>query len=940
MSGRITAVVGLALMAVTASGAWGAVPYGKKQDGSPCIWPGGIVPYVIDDDVPGRDRILRAIREWDTRTVLRFVERTSQRDYLRFALEPVSGTYLCREDTPGEQIEGQRGPDGNNYEVILHGIGHAIGLAHEQQRRDRDRWVSVFSENIAATPYARDNWHPRVGSDVGIGPYDYRSIMTYPAFDHGKRRNHARNHLMESIPPGIPFVGESRGASSELSPGDIDAVARLYGHVPTEHVIATNPPGLEVIVDGERMTAPASFSWQPGSEHTLEVPSPQFRPGSRFLFGRWSDDGARTHTITATRDTTLYYANFIAQHQVSTSVNVSCRTATTCSPEDGSVTITPTSPDGYYTLRTPIEIASSATPGSAVRFLGWSVRGDYWWSWYWTRMHGEASNPARTRVGPGLAYHATFVDGPIFRVDSNVDPVYVTVGRRNRRTPIAFRADEFSGTTTVSPRLIERPGRGYRHRFGSWSDGGDMIHTVEVPQDADSTLTLTLDTEYRLDTRAWQDWHGNRVDTVPSSSDGFYPEGTEVRLLAMGRRPATFIGWNGAVSGRDPASMVVMDDGQLAEAAFALDTRELQSGVPVHVSLRWQGADLEYHELDFEKYHVQMPPDASELEVRFDVQSATPGAEAGLWVAGQDLWPGWIRSSETADRILRDGVATLSLRRPRDRWPAAYTILVRAAESDDAGTRTLEGTLVATVGRGATVNRAPQAVGTLENRILETGGGALVIDVARAFSDPDGDALTYAAVSSSETVARATAWGSTVTVTPEAAGVATIAVTATDVSGSNRTATQLFVACVGSNGTSTTDYQRYLETWDALSGGSSGPGCSGVPRLTFTDHPIRRGTTPVRAIHFLELRRHIAELRRRAGLPVVQWADPILTAGVTAVRSVHLTELRDALDEAYDARGLSRPGWTDPVSMTGRTGIKAVHIMELRAAVVALEAGG
>ena len=216
----------------------------------------------------------------------------------------------------------------------------------------------------------------------------------------------------------------------------------------------------------------------------------------------------------------------------------------------------------------------------------------------------------------------------------------------------------------------------------------------------------------------------------------------------------------------------------------------------------------------------------------------------------------------------------------------------------------------------------------------------MVIDVARAFSDPDGDALTYAAVSSAETVARATAWGSTVTVTPGAAGVATIAVTATDVGGSNRTATQLFVACVRPNGVSTTDYQRYLETWDALSGGSSGPECSGTPRLTFTDHPIRPGTTPVRAVHFLELRRHIAELRRRAGLPVVQWRDPILTAGVTAVRGVHLTELRDALDEAYDAKGLSRHGWTDPVSMIGRTGIKAVHIMELRAAVVALEAGG
>ena len=309
-------------------------------------------------------------------------------------------------------------------------------------------------------------------------------------------------------------------------------------------------------------------------------------------------------------------------------------------------------------------------------------------------MHGGGSNPARTRVGPGLAYRAQFVDGPIFRVDSNVDPVQVFVGDWWEETPAMFRADEFSGTTTVSPRLIERRGKGYRHRFRSWSDGGDMAHTVEVPQDADSTLTLTLDTEYRLNTRAWQDWW-NSIDIVPSSSDGFYPEGTEVRVLAVAKPPARFIGWNGALSGRDPAAMVVMDDGQLAEAAFALDGPELQSGVPAHVSLQWQGADLEYHELDFEKYYVKVPSDASELEVRFDTRSATPGAEAGLWVADQDVWPGWVKGHETADLILRDGAASVTIRRPRDRWPAAYTILVRAAESNTAQTQTLEGTLEA-----------------------------------------------------------------------------------------------------------------------------------------------------------------------------------------------------------------------------------------------------
>ena len=882
-----------------------AAPPGRRQNGAPCLWPGGIIPYVIDDDVPGRDRILRAIREWDTKTILRFVERTSQQDYLHYTLGSVSGAWLCAGDSPGNVVI-QIGPGGSSYEVILHGIGHALGWAHEQQRRDRDRWVTVFSENIAATPYAQGNWHPDVGLGVDTGPYDYRSIMTYQAFDHNKRRNHARTLLMETIPPGIPFGGEAMGELSELSPGDIDSVARLYGHVPTEHVIATNPPGLDVIVDGERMTAPVSFTWEIGSKHTLEMPSPQFRPGSRFLFGRWSDDGARAHTITATRDTTLYYANFIAQHRVTTGVDVSCRTATTCAPDDGRVTVTPSSPDGYYTLRTPIEVTATPTPGSDVRFLRWAVDGDHWWSWYWTRMHGGGSNPARTRVGPGLAYRAQFVDGPIFRVDSNVDPVQVFVGDWWGETPAMFRVEEFSGTTTVSPRLIERRGKGYRHRFRSWSDGGEMTHTVEVPQDADSTLTLTLDTEYRLNTSAWQEWFGNRIETVPASADGFYAEGTVVRLRASAKAPAEFLGWNGGVSGRDPTAVVVMDDGQLAEAAFNLDAIELQSGVPAHVSLRWQGTDLEYHELDSERYYLQVPPDASELQIQFDSLSATPGAAAGLWVAAQDLWPGWVKGSETADLILGDGVARVTIPRPPDRWPAAYTILVRAAESTNSQVQTLEGTLVATVSRDANPNRPPQAVGTLEDQTLTRGGPALVLDVARAFADPDGDLLTYAAVSSSPGVAAVALAGSRLTVTPVNPGSATVTVTATDPGGAS--ATQAFRVSVATGAAE-----------------------------AFTDDPIRPGTTPIKAVHFIELRERIDALRARDGLPAFRWTDPTLVAGVTPVKRVHLTELRSALDAVYDAAGRPRPAYADADVAAGATSIKAAHVMELRTAVLAAE---
>ena len=105
----------------------------------------------------------------------------------------------------------------------------------------------------------------------------------------------------------------------------------------------------------------------------------------------------------------------------------------------------------------------------------------------------------------------------------------------------------------------------------------------------------------------------------------------------------------------------------------------------------------------------------------------------------------------------------------------------------------------------------------------------------------------------------------------------------------------------------------------------------------FTDDPIRPGTTPLKAIHFLELRTRIAALREREGLAVVQWTDLVLDPGVTPVRRVHLVELRDALDAVHDAAGRPRPQYADAAITAGVTAIKAVHVMELRQAILALE---
>ena len=204
-------------------------------------------------------------------------------------------------------------------------------------------------------------------------------------------------------------------------------------------------------------------------------------------------------------------------------------------------------------------------------------------------------------------------------------------------------------------------------------------------------------------------------------------------------------------------------------------------------------------------------------------------------------------------------------------------------------------------------NRPPEPAGTLPAVRLSGPGATLEVDVSGAFGDPDGDPLTYTASSSVPRVVTARVAGARVTLTAVSAGWSTVRVTAADPGGLS--AARSFAASV--------------------------PTTTGAGR--FTDDPLRPGVTPVRAVHFTELRERIDALGEAAGLGRFRWTDPVLRAGVTPIGFVHLAELRSALAAAYGAAGRPVPRWTDPSPAARITPVRAAHVMELRAGVVALE---
>ena len=92
-------------------------------------------------------------------------------------------------------------------------------------------------------------------------------------------------------------------------------------------------------------------------------------------------------------------------------------------------------------------------------------------------------------------------------------------------------------------------------------------------------------------------------------------------------------------------------------------------------------------------------------------------------------------------------------------------------------------------------NRAPEAEGTISSVTLQEGGSSATVNASSYFSDPDGDTLRYSVNSPNPSIVTTSISGSTVTITPVAAGTTgKIIVTARDPGG--LTATQDFTATV------------------------------------------------------------------------------------------------------------------------------------------------
>lgn len=196
----------------------GEVPDNQKSVGrTSARWPDNTVYYSIDSNLPDKTRVTDAIKHWTANTSVKFVERTTQSNYVYF--------------TPGTGCSSYIGMIGGKQNINLatncttgstiHEIGHATGLWHEQSRVDRDSHIKIQWDNIQTGLEHNFKTYEDMGFDGEefTSHLDFMSIMMYPPNAFSKN--------------GEPTITKADGSSysvqrTSLSSGDMEGINTMY----------------------------------------------------------------------------------------------------------------------------------------------------------------------------------------------------------------------------------------------------------------------------------------------------------------------------------------------------------------------------------------------------------------------------------------------------------------------------------------------------------------------------------------------------------------------------------------------------------------------------------------------------------------------------------------------------------------------------------------
>ncbi|XP_011692983.1 PREDICTED: zinc metalloproteinase nas-4-like [Wasmannia auropunctata] len=186
-------------------------------------WPNRQIPYVITGRFTQKQRnlIQDAMKQYHSKTCMRFKKRTNQKDYLDIRSDNTGCWSWIGRRGGKQQVNLQAPGCVNAIGTPVHELLHAIGFWHEHTREDRDGYVNINWNNIPKNQQ-HNFMKANKGQTTSYGVrYDYGSVMHYSAYAF------AKNPKVKTIitkKPKNAKIGQRRG----LSNSDITKIKRMY----------------------------------------------------------------------------------------------------------------------------------------------------------------------------------------------------------------------------------------------------------------------------------------------------------------------------------------------------------------------------------------------------------------------------------------------------------------------------------------------------------------------------------------------------------------------------------------------------------------------------------------------------------------------------------------------------------------------------------------
>jgi len=191
----------------------------------PQLWPGGDIPFEIDDSIDDPiqiNTIKQVTDQLNQMAAVNFHPRKEDEDnYVLFK----KGTQHCYANVGFRfGVTNVSLSSGCAEKEIFHELFHVLGFFHEQNRPDRDNYIEVLWENID-----EENWtqfekftlesYPQALQALDNFPFEFQSIMLYDSKSFSNSSDYSMVQI-DGTPFTIPF--------SRPTPTDMVRLKALY----------------------------------------------------------------------------------------------------------------------------------------------------------------------------------------------------------------------------------------------------------------------------------------------------------------------------------------------------------------------------------------------------------------------------------------------------------------------------------------------------------------------------------------------------------------------------------------------------------------------------------------------------------------------------------------------------------------------------------------